>query len=211
MTGNRYRPLMLAATCLIGVGGVTACSGDVESVSSTGTASAGAGTEETVPSAVAGSTETTTATVSPSAGGETAPSFETTIPDPNTSLPAPTPTERPTIPASGNDPAAVDCGILYRAAGWPTTLLPSVQAITCLQDAFDAGTPARLVDRAQTDGEGGAILVTTYDILGPGNVRVTVDAREAADRPRGITVSECTGLATELVTIAPSGCTIITS
>jgi hypothetical protein len=139
----------------------------------------------------------------------TGPTFNTTTTIVDPDQPPPPPPETSTIPASGQDPALLDCGILYRASGWPTTFVPSTEAIACLQGAFDAGTPARLVDRAQTDGEGGAILVTTYDVLGAGVVRVTVDARQAADRPQGITVSRCTGLASEFVTITTSGCTVI--
>jgi hypothetical protein len=133
----------------------------------------------------------------------------TTIPDPNTTLPPTVPTEPPTIPASGDDPAMLDCGTLYRAAGWPTTFAMFPGAFSCLADAFTAGTPARLVDREQTDGYGGAILITTYDVLGPGQLRVTVDATQAADRPQVVTVSRCTGVVAEMQALVTSGCTVV--
>lgn len=201
------RSLLFAASCLVVAAALgTGCSSDTATVSSSGTAGTGAGTELTEPSAVTGSTA-----LAQLPGGTASGIPETTIPDPNTSLPAPDPTAAPTIPAGDQDPALLDCGTLFRASGWPTTFVPSIEAFTCLQAAFDAGTPARLVDREQTDGYGGAILITTYDVLGPGNVRVTVDAREAADRPKGITVSECTGLTAVPMTITPSGCTVVSS
>jgi hypothetical protein len=132
----------------------------------------------------------------------------TTIPDPNTSLPTPEPPPVPTVPATGDDPAFIDCGVVYRASGWPTTFVPSPTTFACLADAFAAGTPARLVDREQTDGQGGAILVTTYDVLGPGVLRMTVDATNAADRPQVVTVSRCTGVVAEMMSLVVSGCTV---
>jgi hypothetical protein len=223
MNPNRNRPLLITAVWLIGTAVMTgACSSQADTVSSTGTAGvagpgAGAGTALVAPSAVTGSTATTAVPeradedlVATADGGRTTVP-QTTIPDPNTPVPPPVVTEPPTIPASGQDPAFIDCGIIYRASGWPTTFVPNIDAFTCLQTAFDADTPARLVDREQTDGEGGAILVTTYDVLGPGRVRVTVDAREAADRPQRITVSECTGLVAVPIVVTPSGCTVVSS
>ena len=220
----RNRSLLFATACLIGVASVgTACSASTEVRASGGdevpssdrSTTTTSGTGVPGPTAAAGATGTTASTylVSQSevatAGGGAAP--ETTIADPNETYPPPPVTEQPTIPASGDDPVLIDCGILYRASGWPTTFVPNLDAFTCLEAAFDSGTPARLVDREQTDGYGGAILVTTYDVLGPGRVRVNVDAREAADRPPGITVSECTGLVVVPMTITPSSCTVVSS
>jgi hypothetical protein len=220
MNPNRNRPLLLAAACLIGTAVVAgACSSQADTVSSTGTAGiAGstAGPEPSAPSAATGSTATTSAPdpahereVATSADGGPPSVPETTIPDPNAPVPPPVVTEPATIPATGQDPVLLDCGIIYRASGWPTTFVPNPETFRCLQEAFDAGRPARLVDREQTDGAGGAILITTYDVLGPGRVRVTVDATEAADRPQGITISECTGLSAVPMTITTSGCTVV--
>jgi len=61
--------------------------------------------------------------------------------------------------------------------------------------------------RAQTDGEGGHIEITTYQVIGVQQVRQTVDAT-GAQPPGGITVSVCTGLASSFATIVTtSGCT----
>lgn len=211
------RPLLITAAGLAVAGLLVAgCSASDETLSSTGsTAPAGRATATSAPGTAAGPGSTAAAPSTDAVGPSQATTADgvppTTIPDPDTPVPEPTPTEPSTIPASGPDPALIDCGTIYRATGWPTTFVPSRESFECLQSAFDTGTPARLVDREQTDGEGGAILVTTYDVLGAGRVRVTVDATEAADRPQGVTVSECSGLTTEFVTITVSGCTVVGS
>ena len=88
----------------------------------------------------------------------------------------------------------IDCGTAYLASGWPTTIVPSPTLAQCILDAFAAGTPAIYRERAQTDGNGGHIKITTYEVTGRYQVRRTVDAT-GAQPPGGITVSVCTGLA----------------
>ncbi len=191
---NQNRSLLAAAAiglAVVAVAALVGCSSTTETVSSAGTSTS------SVPKPTAAPT---TAAVSP----------PTTDADPSAPDVTDT-TATPTIPASGGDPVLVGCGTVHRASGWPTTFPPSPQAFTCLAGAFGTGTPARLVDREQTDGEGGAILVTTYDVLGSGRVRVTVDAREAADRAQTRTVSECTDLRAELTTVTVSACTVVGS
>lgn len=212
---TRTRSLVLTATFLLGAAALAGCSSSTESVSSTGT-SGGTRAADTV-SEGAPDDPTTPVTAPSSVPGSqsrvTKPDGtpDTTVPDPNTVPPPTVPLEPSTIPATGQDPVLLDCGTIDRASGWPTTFAPNPEPFQCLQRSFDAGTPARMVDREQTDGEGGAILITTYDVLGAGRVRVTVDAREAADRPQGVTVSECTGLTTQMITVITSGCTVVSS
>ena len=64
----------------------------------------------------------------------------------------------------------------------------------CLDSAFRSGTPARLVLSAQTDGEGGAPVTTTYLVTGQGVVHVTIDATRAADRPQVVSTRDCRAL-----------------
>ncbi len=106
------------------------------------------------------------------------------------------PTQTATAPTtSSTTPAGqIDCGTAYLASGWPTTILPSPTLQQCLLSAFAAGTPAIYRERAQTDGEGGHIKVTTYEVIGVHQARRTVDAT-GAQPPGGITVSVCSGLA----------------
>jgi hypothetical protein len=91
----------------------------------------------------------------------------------------------------------VDCGTLYLASGWPTTTAPWPSAFDCILDAFSTGTPARFVERAQTDGEGGHIRVTTYTVIGVEEVQRVVDSTGALP-PGDITTTVCTGLPHEL-------------
>jgi hypothetical protein len=98
----------------------------------------------------------------------------------------PGPTTAPTI-GSG----AVDCGTFDLAVGWPTTFAPPLSMNECLDHAFRTGTPARLVLSAQTDGEGGAPVTTTYLVTGQGIIHVKVDATRASDRPPVVTTKEC--------------------
>lgn len=216
---NRTRSWAAVAACSLAlIAAMAACSSADESVSAGGIPGSAPGTtsglEVTVRTVPPGGSDgslppSSAAPSSQEPAGEVPLATNTTIPDPNTTQTPPEPTAVPTIPASGSDPAFVDCGVVYRASGWPTTFVPSPSTFTCLADAFAAGTPARLVDREQTDGYGGAILVTTYDVLGPGSLRVTVDATQAADRPQVVTVSECTGVVAEMIRLVTSGCTVV--
>ncbi|MGZ4708809.1 MAG: hypothetical protein ACXWBN_08750 [Acidimicrobiales bacterium] len=115
--------------------------------------------------------------------------FHTTIapePDPGATTGS---TATPTVPGG-----AIDCGRFDLASGWPTTIAPSPTLLTCLDDAFRSGTPARLVLSAQTDGQGGSPVITTYLVTGQGIVHVTVDATRAADRPQVVSTKECRAL-----------------
>jgi hypothetical protein len=87
----------------------------------------------------------------------------------------------------------LDCGTLYLASGWPTTAAVSPYAFDCILDAFSTGTPARFVERAQTDGEGGHIRITTYSVIGVEEVQRVVDSTGALP-PGDITTTVCTGL-----------------
>lgn len=89
---------------------------------------------------------------------------------------------------------AVDCGTFDLAVGWPTTFAPPLSMNECLDDAFRSGTPARLVLSAQTDGEGGAPVTTTYLVTGQGIVHVTIDATRAVDRPPVVSTKDCRAL-----------------
>jgi hypothetical protein len=91
-----------------------------------------------------------------------------------------------TIPGGG-----LDCGTFDMASGWPTTIAPAQSLNECLDGAFRAGTPARLVLSAQTDGEGGSPVTTTYLVTGQGIVHVTIDATRAADRPQVVSTKDC--------------------
>jgi hypothetical protein len=143
-------------------------------------------------------------TVPPTSNGEstTAPSGSA---GPSTTRP--TSTDAPVVTPAPPVQAETDCGIVYLASGWPTTTAPSPTFASCLATGFTAGTPTRLVVRAQTDGAGGHILITTYQVLGPASVRVTEDATNAADRPQVVTVKTCTGLTVSGSSISESGCT----
>ncbi len=124
-----------------------------------------------------------------SSGSSGSATFHTTIPPSSDTGSSTGLTTTPTI-AGG----AIDCGTFDLASGWPTTIVAPQSLYRCLDDAFRSGTPARLVLSAQTDGEGGAPVTTTYLVTGQGIVRVTVDATQAADRPRTVTKQECRAL-----------------
>jgi hypothetical protein len=101
-----------------------------------------------------------------------------------------------------------DCGTLLYAGGWPTTapvFLTGGEG-KCFTDAWAAGTPARLVSRDQTDGHGSHILIVIYDILGPGQLRVTTDPRQSTT-PGPVSTRQCTGLAINGNRLAPQDCT----
>ncbi len=127
---------------------------------------------------------------------------------PATTEPA-SPITTPTTGAPGTTTAGgpVDCGTAYLASGWPTTTAGSPAASACILDAFAAGTPATYVVRAQTDGNGGHIQITTYVVVGVQRVQRTVDDR-GAQPAGGVTTTTCTGLAFSMATaVTASGCT----
>jgi hypothetical protein len=96
--------------------------------------------------------------------------------------------------ASTTPGGAIDCGTFDLAVGWPTTFVPPASMYDCLGDAFRAGTPARLVLSAQTDGDGGAPVTTTYLVTGQGIVHVTTDATRAVGRPPVVSAKDCRSL-----------------
>jgi hypothetical protein len=99
-----------------------------------------------------------------------------------------------------------DCGLIAYASGWPTTRpVRLTWDGKCFLDAWESGTPARLVTRDQTDGQGGAILIVTYDVLGPGELRVTTDPRQTV-RPGPVTTQLCTSLTHNDVRLTPADC-----
>lgn len=89
-----------------------------------------------------------------------------------------------------------DCGTLDNLFGWPTTMLWDSRPGQCLVDAFDAGTPKHLTLFEQTDGEGGHPRITTFEVIGRGSVRLTVDSTRAADGDAGVDITTCTELTT---------------
>jgi hypothetical protein len=103
-------------------------------------------------------------------------------------------TTAPTTTSSTTPAGQIDCGTAYLASGWPTTILPSPTLQQCILSAFSAGTSAIYRERAQTDGEGGHIQITTYEVIGVRQVRRTIDAT-GAQPPGGVTTSTCSGLA----------------
>ncbi len=116
---------------------------------------------------------------------------QTTIPVTTT---GPTQTTSAPTTSSTTPTGQIDCGTAYLASGWPTTTVPSPAVQQCILSAFSAGTAAIYRERAQTDGEGGHIQITTYEVIGVRQVRRTVDAT-GAQPPGAITVSVCSGLA----------------
>ena len=148
-------------------------------------------------SIVAGPT-TTAGGVIPSITDPSAPSTATTRPS---GPPPPTVATTTTTNAAGQ----VDCGTRYLASGWPTTTVPYPGFADCIQQAFASGTSAIYVERAQTDGEGGHIEITTYEVVGARLVRRTVDST-GAQPPGGVVVSTCTGLTHDSQVVVASGC-----
>jgi hypothetical protein len=88
-----------------------------------------------------------------------------------------------------------NCGVYSPYSGWPTTMPPNpnVNPTRCILDAWAAGTPARYVVRMATDTQAGHIVITYYDVLGAGRVRVTEDARQALP-PGGTSTVVCSTL-----------------
>ena len=150
-------------------------------------------------------------TFAPCVCGPVLPGPVTTVP-PTTRTTIPVTTAGPTRPttapttSSTTPTGQIDCGTAYLASGWPTTILPSPTLQQCILSAFAAGTPAIYRERAQTDGEGGHIEITTYEVIGVRQARRTIDAT-GAQPPGGITVSVCSGLASGPDgQLAASGC-----
>ena len=112
------------------------------------------------------------------------------------------------VPPGAPPLEGIDCGVIAYASGWPTTFPQNLTmgAGKCFTDAWAAGTPARMVTRDQTDGEGGHIRITTYDVLGSGQLRVITDNRQSAP-PGGITTKVCTSLTATMSQLQPGGCT----
>lgn len=210
---HKTRNVIVGAAITIGLGLLGACSGTTQSSSTAATApdsragSTGAHPAPTTAGARVGTTSSDQVISSSSTTSSSTGQNETIVT--RTLLPPGTPKPGQTIPTTLPPllPGEFDCGIVYLATGWPTTPVPSPSLYSCLKTGWTAGTPTRLVERAQTDGLGGAILVTTYDVTGPGSLRVTEDATNAADRPQRITVSTCTGLTVGMTDVKTSGCT----
>jgi hypothetical protein len=101
-----------------------------------------------------------------------------------------------------------DCGVIAYASGWPTTMLVILDSGPgrCFQDAWTAGTPARLVVRDQTDGRGGHIRIDVLDVLGRDRLRVVTDLRQTA-AGGGVTTQVCTELGRSGNRFVPGGCT----
>ncbi len=202
---RRDRRLVLAATAAAAV--VVAALvlvGRTDRTSTTALRTGSGGTTVVPGSSTVGSATSAT----PSTGTE----VPTTSTVPVTTLapitvPATAPTTVPATTASTTPAGQIDCGTAYLASGWPTTILPSPALQQCILSAFAAGRPAIYRERAQTDGQGGHIKITTYEVIGVHQVRRTVDAT-GAQPPGAVTVSVCTGLASgQDGQLAASGCT----
>jgi hypothetical protein len=118
------------------------------------------------------------------------------------SYPGPTTTSTSASTSTTFAPGEINCGIDYLASGWPTTTAPTPATFTCILDAFAAGSSAQFIEREQTDGNGGHIRVTTFQIIGVRSVKVTVDSTGAQPRG-GVTVESCGALT------APAGAIVL--
>jgi len=85
------------------------------------------------------------------------------------------------------------CGTDYLASGWPTTTVPGPAYAACILHAFATGRHATYREAAQTDGRGGHVEVTTYEVVGIHEVLVIVDAAKAL-HPGPIRERKCTVL-----------------
>jgi hypothetical protein len=116
---------------------------------------------------------------------------------------------RDTVAGIAPDASGTDCGRIT-PSGWPTTTAPSPAAMTCLRDAWRAGTAAHLVEVSYASGGSGGSPeyrhVLTYQVTGVRRLRVTNDRRDATAGSTGISVDICTGLAGDLWPEV-SGCT----
>jgi len=116
----------------------------------------------------------------------------------------------PPLPAGGTD-----CGINNEMSGWPTTTASGTTTYACIYDALSSGRPARLVvirpsnvytGRSTRDGYSiPAGIFLTYRVLGPKQIEVTNDQRQAGGP---ITTQDCAGLARPVPgqPPTPSGC-----
>lgn len=194
---------------------------DTTAAGPTATARAGA---STAPTTAAGPAATVPDLTAPAGPGPTEPPTPPTASPPATTVPvtttwlvpettvAPTTEPDPTGP-TGPDPTdpttapgVLDCGTQYLASGWPTTPAPSRLMAECIVAAFETGRPATYAERAQTDGEGGHIMVTRFDVTAVRVVVVTVDAT-AAQPPGGVTTRTCHGLTLDSLLPTASACT----
>jgi hypothetical protein len=174
-----------AAVVVLAVGAAAVALGGHRSTT-TSLASRGTGPTSSQPGTTV--TLVPTTAIAPATVVTTTPVGPVTTLGPSTSVP---PTATTTVTTPGGQ---IDCGTAYLASGWPTTIAPSPTLAQCILDAFAAGTPAIYRERAQTDGNGGHIEITTYQVTGRQKVWRTVDAT-GAQPPGGVTVSACTGLA----------------
>lgn len=107
-------------------------------------------------------------------------------------------------------PGARDCGRIT-PSGWPTTALPSPEVLSCLVDALATGAPAFLVEVSYAaHGAPGAADPAyrhqiTYEVVGPGALRVTTDWTGVPGAPAGVVAEVCRGLAGSLWP-EPTGC-----
>ena len=116
----------------------------------------------------------------------------------------------PPSPAGGTD-----CGINSEMSGWPTTTASGITTYACIYDALASGRSARLVvirpsnvDSGRRTNDGYSIpagIFLTYRVLGPRQIEVTNDRRQAGGP---ITTQDCTGLAQPVPgqPPTPSGC-----
>jgi hypothetical protein len=111
-----------------------------------------------------------------------------------TALPVPT-----TVSVGGN------CGTYFLAEGWPTTTSIGTQATTCIGAALRRGRSAKLVEIAQTDGQGGHPRVTTFRVTARNRLLVTINNTKA--KPQGTVQNwRCTGLTTSEDELVATGC-----
>jgi hypothetical protein len=131
--------------------------------------------------------------------------FPTTVPEttvPDTTIPDTTGTTATTRPGSG----PIDCGTIYYASGWPTTMVVNIEIVgACFLDAWETGTRAKLVTREQTDGQGGHILIKTYEVRGPGELRVRTDPTQTVT-PGPVRIETCSTLTHNLTHLIPGDC-----
>ncbi len=145
--------------------------------------------------AACGASGTRRASDGPDMAGPTEPTEPVTTDTTFAPAPGPGASIDPGSTAASTIPGgAIDCGTFDLAVGWPTTFVPSPSMYRCLGDAFRAGTPARLVLSAQTDGNGGAPVTTTYLVTGQGIIHVTTDATRAVGRPPVVSTKDCRSL-----------------
>ncbi|MCU0269570.1 MAG: hypothetical protein MUF83_13135 [Acidimicrobiales bacterium] len=180
-----------------------------------------AGTSSTTVTAIGGGTVTTVTTEDDGS----APTDETTVPTDGGSSPSvatntTVPSGETTVPPSSGttdtaDPGGpVDCGSIT-PSGWPTTTAPNPAVTTCLVDAFDAGTPATLLEVSYGAPDGGGDPAyrheIRYEVIGERLLRVTTDwaTATAPDAPDTVTVEECTELAPDTMWPAPGNCTVV--